>query len=75
MLLQHIENKACDLGSKDGEIIGQYDEEYAEKKSESVFPQVFVQRTEMFHQAKVPSKNFQSKIQRHINKKRPHLRS
>jgi len=47
--LEHIEDKAGDLRGEDGEVIGEDDKDDAKDEPEAVFPQVFVQRAQVFH--------------------------
>jgi hypothetical protein len=52
MALQHVENKTRDLRRQYREIIRQYDEEDTKEKSEPVLPEIFIERTKVFHSYK-----------------------
>jgi len=47
--LKHVEYKAGDLRSEYREVIRENYKENPEKKSETVFPEVFIKGTKVFH--------------------------
>jgi hypothetical protein len=53
VLLKHVEDERGYLRREDGEVVGKNDKENAKEKPVAVLPEIFIQRTEMFHEAKV----------------------
>jgi hypothetical protein len=49
MTLKHVEYVARDLRGEDREVIRQYDEEYSKKEPVTVFPEIFIKGTKVFH--------------------------